>query len=139
MQINVIDKGAGFYVNLGAYALPHAFREGLVFHPGIKYQVEEDSWISGQPTMSKTTLDEDTTDAQLVAKTPGSPQFDREADEEAARRAAADYAAKEPERKQAEAERAAREAEELAAKQEQDKLAAAQAKIEKADEAKAKK
>lgn len=85
----IIDKTAKtWFVNVGAFRLPHPLREGIFFDPAVKCLVEEDEWMLTQPTLIPTTIDEDTSEIQLVPTQPGSPQFDLAADQEAARAAA---------------------------------------------------
>lgn len=87
--MQVIDQTAKtWFVNVGAFRLPHPIREGVFFDPAVKYLVEEDDWMKTQPTLVETTIDGDTSDIQLHPSQPGSPQFDLQADQEAAAAAA---------------------------------------------------
>ena len=87
--MQVIDNTAKtWFINLGAYRLPHPFREGVFFEPGVKCLVDEDDWMRTQPTLVETTVEEDTSDRQLEPTKPGNPQFDKEADDAVAKAAA---------------------------------------------------
>lgn len=93
--MQTIDKHAKtWFQNLGAYALPHANRTDVVFQPGTKYRIEADEWMLTQPTLVETDVDEDLDHLQLQPKAPGSPQFDKEADDKAAAEAVAKHVAK---------------------------------------------
>lgn len=136
MNLNIIDRGVStWFVNIGAYRLPHPLRPGVIFESGQKYQINPDAWIDAQETLKVTDPDQDHEDEQLYPKEPGSPQFDAEADRLAAEEAAKKFAAGEEERKRVEAERAERE---LQGAQEAAEKAAEKAAAEKAakDEAK---
>lgn len=99
MEMKMIDQAAKtWFVNIGAFRLPHPFREGVIFDPAIKYLVEADDWIHSQPTLVPTTVDEDTSDVQMHPTQPGSPQFDKAADDAAAQASVDKYIAeKKPE------------------------------------------
>ncbi len=90
MEMKIIDSDATtWYTNLGAFRLPHPFREGVNFEPAVKYMVHVDDWMKLQPTLVETTVAEDLSEVQLHPKQPGSPQFDKAEDDAAAAAAVA--------------------------------------------------
>lgn len=59
-DFKLIDKTAKtWYVHTGAFPLPHGTRPDLTFMPGVKYQVDLDKWMEGQPTLKLTDMEEE--------------------------------------------------------------------------------
>jgi hypothetical protein len=75
MQMQVIDKDADtWYIHTGAFRLPSP--EGHIFESGVKYQMHLTKWMEGQPTIKKTTINDE---PEIQVKAPSRlPKVERE-------------------------------------------------------------
>ena len=74
--MKVINKGADWYVNTAAFRMNDP-TTGHNFEPGIKYQIDCSDWMAGQPTIEKTSFEEEVEDRVQKPKQPRGPRVDR--------------------------------------------------------------
>jgi hypothetical protein len=77
-DIKVIDKASTtLFVNVGAYRMHHPLRDHY-FEPGVKYLIDSDDWMAGQPTLVETDMAEDVTPKVQKPKQPNSPKIEKD-------------------------------------------------------------
>ena len=80
MSMTVIDKTAKtWFVNTAAFRMPHPTRPEVIFEPGIKYLIDQDEWMKGQPTIIPTDMSEDVEDKVLKPEQPQGPKIEKPA------------------------------------------------------------